>query len=297
MKSEHPLAKAIVRRAQQQGVALRETHDLITYPGMGARATLDSSSASIGNRSLLCKQGIDVTPYEEEMKRLENDGKTVVLIHHHATRGIIALADTLREEAGTCIEQLRKQGIRHMVMLTGDNERVSSAIARQIRLDGFKAALLPEEKVDAIRELLFKYEKVAMVGDGVNDAPALAVSSVGIAMGAASTDTALESADIALMADDLLKLPLLVHLSRKTLTIIKTNIALALIVKAAFIMTVFLGWANLWMAVAADMGTSLLVILNGMRLMVTRPEASSTGYAPVEQRHHQSPCACNTDHQ
>ncbi len=190
MKSEHPLAKAIVKQAQQEGIVFEEPPGLITYPGMGAQATLDGSPATIGNRALLCERGIDTTPYEGELKRLENEGKTTVLIHHHSGSGIIALADTVRQEAGSCIEELRRQGIRHMVMLSGDNERVSSAIARALKLDGYKAELLPEEKVDAVRELLFKYEKVAMVGDGVNDAPALAVSSVGIAMGAAGSDAA-----------------------------------------------------------------------------------------------------------
>ena len=294
MKSEHPLAKAIVKQAQQEGVVLEESPGgLITYPGMGAQAMLDGTRASIGNRAFFQERGIDVTPYGEELKRLESEGKTAVLIHHPAGSGIIALADTVRPEAGSCIEELRRQGIRHLVMLSGDNERVSSAIARELKIDAYQAELLPGEKVEALRELLFKYEKVAMVGDGVNDAPAMAVSSVGIAMGAAGSATALEAADIALMADDLLKLPFLVHLSRRTLATIKANIVFSLTVKAAFIITVLLGGANLWMAVAADMGTSLLVIVNGMRLMVTRPNASASGPAPVERHQHQSGYSCS----
>ena len=201
---------------------------------------------------------------------MENEGKTVVLIHHKTARGIIALADTPRKEARNCVSILKEKGIKHIVMLTGDNERVASAIAKQLKVDSFKSAMLPEEKVDSIRQLLFKYEKAAMVGDGVNDAPALAASSVGIAMGAAGTDSAIEAADVALMSDDLFKLPFLVHLARRTLSTIKTNIAFSLIIKLAFIVFVFLGMANLWMAVAADMGTSLIVILYGMRLITTK---------------------------
>lgn len=296
MKSEHPLAKTIVKRAQQEGIAFNEPHDLITYPGMGAQATLGGSPARIGNRAFFLERGIDITPYAGELERLENEGKTGVLVHHPAGSGIIALADSVRQEAGSCIDGLRRQGIRYMVMLSGDNERVSSSIARELKFDGYKAALLPDGKVDTVRELLFKYEKVAMVGDGVNDAPALAVSSVGIAMGAAGSNAALEAADIALMTDDLLKLPFLVQLSRRTLSTIKTNIAFSLIVKAAFIVTVLLGWANLWMAVAADMGTSLLVILNGMRLMVTRPAGPSSGTGTVEQHKNHSACSCGSGH-
>ncbi len=293
MKSEHPLAKAIVREAQREGIVLQEPPGLVTYPGMGVQAMLAGCLASIGNRAFLQERGVDVTPYGSELDRLESEGKTAVLIHHPSGSGIIALADTVRPDAGSCIAKLRRQGIKHLVMLSGDNERVASAIARELKMDGYQAELLPGEKVEALRELLFRYEKVAMVGDGVNDAPALAVSSVGIAMGVAGSDAALEAADIALMADDLLKLPFLVHLSRRTLATIKTNIIFSLIIKAAFIATVLLGWANLWMAVAADMGTSLLVILNGMRLMVTRFDSNSSNHSAPLEPHRQQECACN----
>ena len=296
MKSAHPLAQAIVKHAQQEGIAFREPPGLITYPGMGAQAMLDGSQAIIGNRAFFRERGIDTTPSDGELARLENEGKTAVLVHYHSGSGIIALADTLRQDAGSCIDELRRQGIKHLVMLSGDNERASASIARALTLDGYRAALLPEQKVDAVRELLFKHEKVAMVGDGINDAPALAVSSVGIAMGAAGSDAALEAADVALMADDLMKLPFLVHLSRRTLSTIKTNIAFSLTVKAAFIVTVLLGWANLWMAVAADMGTSLLVIVYGMRLMVTRrgmPSSSPSPTGTAERQSSQPGPSCN----
>jgi Cd2+/Zn2+-exporting ATPase len=269
-KSEHPLAKAIVRKAQKMGLPLQEPPDMLSFPGRGLKATIGGSTALIGNRTFLEDQGIVTTPYDEEIKRLENEGKTVILIHHQTAGGIIALADTPRKEAENCVKILKGKGIKHIMMLTGDNERVASAIAKQLKVDSFKSAMIPEEKVESIRQLLFKYEKAAMVGDGVNDAPALAASSVGIAMGAAGTDSAIEAADVALMSDDLLKLPFLVHLARRTLATIKTNITFSLIIKSAFIAFVFLGMANLWMAVAADMGTSLIVLLYGMRLISTK---------------------------
>jgi Cd2+/Zn2+-exporting ATPase len=165
------------------------------------------------------------------------------------------------------IAALREAGIQRMVMLTGDNEGTARAIAAQVGVDEFRADLLPEDKVDAIDALLAEYGRVAMVGDGVNDAPALARATVGIAMGAAGTDTALETADIALMADDLSRLPLAMKLSRRALGVVKQNIGLSLLIKAVFLALALFGYATLWMAVFADMGASLIVILNGMRLL------------------------------
>jgi Cd2+/Zn2+-exporting ATPase len=299
MKSEHPLAQAIIQKAHQDSISLREPLDLSTYPGQGLKATLDGQTALIGNLAFFHKQGIATKPYEREIERLENEGKTPILIHHNTTRGIIALADTVRKEAKTCIEELKNQGIKHIILLTGDNERVTAAVAQHLTVDGFQAAMLPEEKVDAVKKLAVRYKKVAMVGDGINDAPALAVSSVGIAMGAAGTDAALESADIALLSDDLLKLPFLVYLSRRTLKTIKINLAFSLIVKAAFITVVFLGLANLWMAVAADMGTSLMVTLYGMRLVATRWNNTTTAITCETDSYNMQPtdsCGCGQNH-
>lgn len=269
MKSEHPLAKSILKKANQEEISLKEPVDFSVYPGKGLKGILNSQPAYCGNVTFFKEEEIPIAIFEGEMQRLENEGKTTILISSNSAKGIIALADTPRKEARRCVEGLKKKGIKHIVMLTGDNKRVAAAISRDLMVDSFQATMLPEEKVDAIKKLSSQYEKVAMVGDGVNDAPALAVSSVGIAMGAASSDTALETADIALMSDDLLKLPFLVYLSRRTLSTIRANIGFSLVVKAAFIFLVFLGMANLWMAVAADMGTSLLVILYGMRLITT----------------------------
>jgi Cd2+/Zn2+-exporting ATPase len=314
MKSEHPLAKAVLKKAQQENVSLVEPEEFAPHPGKGVKGILNGQYACVGNLSFLQEEGIATSYFEKEIQRLENEGKTTMLIHLNDTNGIIALADTPRKEAEKCIEDLKKNGIKHIVMLTGDNERVADAISNHLKVDEYKSSLLPEEKVDAVKELLSHYKSVAMVGDGVNDAPALAAASVGIAMGAAGTDTALETADIALMSDDLLKLPFLVHLSRKTLSTIKTSIAFSLIVKAAFIGIVFLGMANLWMAVVADMGTSLVVIFYGMRLITTggRKEGSRArdtrkGIAdPLsdyegDDHHHEDkqpepPCDCGENH-
>jgi Cd2+/Zn2+-exporting ATPase len=185
-------------------------------------------------------------------------------------RGYIAVADTLRPGVSEVMASLDKVGIEHTIMLTGDNQATAQAIAAAVGVEDLKADLLPEQKVAAIEELLDQYEAVAMVGDGVNDAPALARATVGIAMGAAGTDTALETADVALMADDLGKLPFTVTLSQQARRIIRQNVALSLGIKAVFFALALGGVATLWMAVFADMGASLIVTLNGMRLLRKR---------------------------
>ena len=189
--------------------------------------------------------------------------------------GIIALSDQTREAARDTVEMLRQQKVEHVVMLTGDNHAAANALARELGVDEVHAELLPHDKVSAVHALRKKYGTVAMVGDGVNDAPALAAADVGIAMGAAGTDAALETADIALMADELLKIPFAVRLGRATLRNIHMNVTLSLALKAVFLALAVIGSATLWMAVVADMGASLLVIANGMRLL----KADESGYA------------------
>ena len=168
------------------------------------------------------------------------------------------------------IAELKKAGIKHIIMLTGDNNGTAKAVASATGVDEFQAELLPEDKVIVIESLIKKYKNVAMVGDGVNDAPAMAVSSIGIAMGAVGSDAAIETADIALMSDDLTKLPWLIHHSRRVLSVIKQNIWFALGLKALFLVLALAGLATLWMAIAADMGASLLVILNSLRLLQSK---------------------------
>lgn len=276
-RSEHPLAEAIVKYSKEQGTEISSVLASISafeaIPGKGAKATVNGKKYQIGNSRLFTEQAIDVEPVEHEVSRLQNEGKTVMMLgDDKRILGLIAVADILRENSGQAISKLKKAGIKKVIMLTGDNESTARAIAIKSGVDDFRADLLPEDKVDAIKGLLAEHGKVAMVGDGVNDAPAMAISTVGIAMGAAGTDTALETADIALMADDLTKLTDTVRLSRKTLGIIKQNITFALIIKGLILLLVIPGWLTMWLAVIGDMGSSLLVTLNAMRLLRVKHE-------------------------
>lgn len=276
-RSEHPLAEAIVKYSKEQGAEISSVLASISVfeaiPGKGAKAAINGKKYQIGNSRLFTEQAIDVEPVEHEVSRLQNEGKTVMMLgDDKRILGLIAVADILRENSGQAVSKLKKAGIKKVIMLTGDNESTARAIATKSGVDDFRADLLPEDKVDAIKGLLAEHGKVAMVGDGVNDAPAMAISTIGIAMGAAGTDTALETADIALMADDLTKLTDTIRLSRKTLDIIKQNIAFALIVKGLILLLVIPGWLTMWLAVIGDMGSSLLVTLNAMRLLRVKHE-------------------------
>jgi Cd2+/Zn2+-exporting ATPase len=267
-RSEHPLAEAIVNYAKEHGAKVTIISKFESIPGKGAKAVVRGKTYRIGNSRFFVEQAIDLKPVEGDISRLQNEGKTVMILGDDVrVLGLIAVADILRENSGHAVSTLKKAGIKKVIMLTGDNENTARAIALKAGIDDFRADLLPEDKVDAVKSLLAEHGKVAMVGDGVNDAPAMAISTVGIAMGAAGTDTALETADIALMADDLTKLTDTIELSRKTLGIIKQNIALALIIKGLILLLVVPGWLTLWLAVVGDMGSSLLVTLNGMRLL------------------------------
>mgnify|MGYP005839770731 FL=1 len=272
--SEHPLAQAVVREARHRGIVPTPARDFAALPGRGARGRVDGQVLTIGNRALLGECVPLASPFEERLLELEQEGKTVFLLGRcpnggdlpRELLGAIAVADRLRPESAQAIRGLREAGLRHIVLLTGDNPSTAGAIGRQAGVDQVRANLLPQEKVAAVEELLADYRAVGMVGDGVNDAPALARATVGIAMGAAGTDAALETADIALMGDDLSKVPETLRLSRRALGVIRQNVALSLAIKGAFVLLASLGLATLWMAVFADMGTSLLVTLNGMRL-------------------------------
>ncbi|WP_329957024.1 heavy metal translocating P-type ATPase [Methanosarcina mazei] len=272
-RSEHPLADAIVKSAKEHGAEMPVISAFEAIPGKGARAVIQGKTYQIGSSRLFTEQTMDLKHVEDEVSRLQNEGKTVMILGDDSRiLGIIAVADILRENSGQAVRKLKKEGIKKVIMLTGDNETTARAIAAKSEVDDFRADLLPDDKVDAIKNLIAEHGKVAMVGDGVNDAPAMAISTVGIAMGAAGTDTALETANIALMADDLTKLTDTIRLSRKTLGIIKQNIAFALIVKGLILLLVIPGWLTMWLAVAGDMGSSLLVTLNAMRLLRVKHE-------------------------
>lgn len=264
--SEHPVAHAVVERAK--GLELKAATHFKALVGRGAQAEIDGQLIYIGNLRLFEDLGYNLTQHGKTLADFERQGKTVMLVGaQNRIFGLIAVADTLREDSGKAITALHKAGMKHVAMLTGDNSRVAGAIAQKLDLDTFYSELLPEGKVSTIKTMVRDYGKVVMVGDGVNDAPAMAVATVGVAMGVAGSDVALETADVALMNDDLSKLSYIIKLSRKTVAIIKQNIAFSISIKAVFLLLLFLGMANLWLAVLADMGASLLVTLNGMRLM------------------------------
>lgn len=266
--SEHPLAGAILKEINQRGMQVPPAKDFSALTGRGAKALVDQEVYYVGSPVFFTEDlGLPLGQLVDQVHRLEEQGKTVIVVgREKEILGAIACGDTLRETSRQAVAALKQQGIKR-VMLTGDNPRTAKSLARELELNSFRAGLLPEDKVDAIKELVEDYGPVAMVGDGINDAPALAAANVGIAMGGAGTDTALETADIALMADDLSKLPFTVRLSQKALSIIRQNIAFALIVKLAAVTMVFPGILNLWIAILADTGAALIVIANGMRLL------------------------------
>jgi Cd2+/Zn2+-exporting ATPase len=267
-RSEHPIGRAIRRRAREEGVENVGCEAYQALPGLGGSAKVAGVPVVVGSRRLFEERGWYSAGVDEKVAAVAGADRTIVLVAAAGrAAGIIAVADTVRQTGREAIELLRRNGIRHLVMLTGDHATTAERIGAAMGLTEIRANLLPEDKVAAIRDLKSLYGPVAMVGDGVNDAPALAAADVGIAMGVAGSDAALETADVALMADELLRLPYAVRLSRSTVGTIKANIVLSLGLKAVFLVLAGLGLATLWMAVVADMGASLLVIGNGLRLL------------------------------
>jgi Cd2+/Zn2+-exporting ATPase len=264
-RATHPLARAIVSEAERRALAIPSAEAAQMIGGRGAKARVGGREVLVGNRSLF---GPLPDALERRAGALEVDGATAVLVGWEgAAHGVIGLADTERPESRAVVEALRSAGIGQIAMLTGDHAAAAERIAARTGVDTVHAGLLPEDKLTAIDGLLERYGHVAMVGDGVNDAPALARASLGVAMGAAGSHAALEAADVALLADDLSQLPFAVRLSRRTRRIITQNVTFALAVKALFLGAAVLGAATLWMAVLADTGAALVVILNGMRLL------------------------------
>jgi Cd2+/Zn2+-exporting ATPase len=242
--------------------------DVEALAGLGAEGRVGDTRVVLGNHRLFEERGLCSVAVHAELDRISARGSTPVLVARdgHAV-GIIAVADRLRERGRDAIDLLRRQGIEELVMLTGDSQATASAVAASLGITDFRAELMPEDKVAAIAELKARYGSVAMVGDGVNDAPALASADVGIVMGAVGSDAALETADIALMADELLRIPYAFRLSRATLRNIKVNLAISLVLKAAFVVAAVAGVATLWMAVVADTGATVIVIANALRLL------------------------------
>jgi len=268
--SEHPLARAVLRGAEGRGCGAHAVTSFRALAGLGARGEVDGIDVRIGNLRLF--EGTSVAQAAAPLVApLHAEGKTAMLLATDSSLlGVLAVADEVRPDARAAVSGLRAAGISHLAMLTGDNRAAAEAIAGRTGVDETRAELLPEDKVAAVKELLAEHGAVAMVGDGVNDAPALATATVGIAMGGAGTDTALETADIALMSDDLGKLPFTVRLSRATLSMIRQNIAFSLAVKLVAVALVFPGWLTLWLAILSDMGATLIVTLNAMRLLRVR---------------------------
>jgi len=270
--SDHPLAKAVVRDGKERlkGTDITDASDLEAVLGKGIKASLGKDKIYIGNLDLY-EDLDDAKPSEDisnKVKELESGGNTTMLIRRNKEYiGIIALMDTPREAAKETLKKLKEIGIKRMIMLTGDNQKVADAVAKEIGLTDAWGSLLPEEKVDAIKKLKEQESKVAMVGDGVNDAPAMANSTVGIAMGAAGSDVALETADIALMADKLETLPFAIGLSREAKAIIKQNLWVSLGIVALLIPSTIFGLANIGIAVVIHEGSTLLVVFNALRLL------------------------------
>ncbi|HRR14799.1 MAG TPA: heavy metal translocating P-type ATPase [Thermoanaerobaculia bacterium] len=266
--SEHPLARAIRAAAAERGVSPAAVERFESHPGKGATGLFGGQRFWIGSHRYLEERGQETPEVHDRLEAIAAAGQTAVVVGNDVhVCGFLALADTLRPEAREALAGLRAAGVRQLVMLTGDHAATATAVAAEVGLDAVRAELLPDEKLAAIEALVRSHGTVAMVGDGVNDAPAMARATLGIAMGSAGTDAAIETADIALMADDLGMLPWLVRLSRRALGVIRQNIVFALGVKAAFVLLTLLGTASLWAAIAADTGASLLVVANALRLL------------------------------
>jgi len=269
--SEHPLAQAVLARAAERGVAPLPVADLTAVPGCGVEATIDGRQFWVGSHRWLTERGRETEAVRERLRGLSGPGRSVMVVgNDHHVCGMLAVADAVRPGAKEAIAALRRAGIERTVMLTGDNEITARTIAGELGIDEVRAELLPAEKLAAVEALARELAPLAMVGDGVNDAPALARADLGIAMAAAGSDTAVETADIALMTSDLSRIAWLIGHSRRTLAIIRQNIAFALLVKAAFVVLTFAGTASLWAAIAADMGASLAVVANALRLLRSR---------------------------
>ncbi len=270
-RSSHPLARAILARAEQDGMQITAADQTRTVPGRGLEGELDGQLIWLGSDRFAEEKGLCGDIPTDLRDRIEGAGSTLVAIGDaNGVSGVLELRDRIRPDAKGIVARLHAQGVKKIVMLTGDNAATAKAVAAEVGIDEVRAELLPEDKVTAIEELVTQYGTVAMIGDGVNDAPAMARAHYGIAMGAVGSDAAIETADIALMTDDIGKVPWLIGHSRRTMAIIKQNIGLSLATKAAFVVATAFGMASMWGAIAADVGVSLLVVTNALRLLRAR---------------------------
>ncbi len=267
-RSEHPIEQAIVQYAAKSEIRIAAGMHVESLAGHGAEGRVDGTEVVLGSHRLFEERRLCSPAIHARLDQVGARGRTPVLVAQDGeTIGIIAVADRAREAGRDTLDLLRRQGIESLVMLTGDSESTATAIAAELGVDEMRAELMPEDKVAAIEDLRRRFETVAMVGDGVNDAPALASADVGIAMGAAGSDAALETADVVLMTDELQKIPYALRLSRATVRNIKANLAISLTLKATFVVAAVVGVATLWMAVMADTGASIVVIANALRLL------------------------------
>jgi Cd2+/Zn2+-exporting ATPase len=272
-QSKHPIARAVLGYAIEKNVEPREGSDFKAIVGRGAQATIEGVEYFAGNLKLFQEIGAPVGNITAKAQALQQEGNTLVLVGtNRSLLGLIAVADAIRPITVNAITKLKDVGIQQLIMLTGDNEGTANKISAQAGVTRYFADLMPEDKVDAVKRMQQEGYKIAMVGDGINDAPALATADLGIAMGGAGTDTAMETADIVLMADNLEKLPHTIRLSRKALTIIKQNIVFSLLIKFVALALIFPGWLTLWLAVLSDTGAAIVVILNSMRLLALKDQ-------------------------
>ncbi|RLC76575.1 MAG: heavy metal translocating P-type ATPase [Chloroflexi bacterium] len=270
-RSSHPLARAVTRAADARGLPQFAAGEVESLPGRGVRGVSNGKRIVVGSHALTHEAGLQDINFCERVEAAEAKGQSVMVVSEDdVVRGYLAVNDPLRSNSRAALAALKQAGVAHTMMLTGDNATVANAVGKVLGVDEVRAGLLPQDKVDAVRALVAEYGQAAMVGDGVNDAPALAAASLGIAMGGAGTAQALETADVALMADDLAQLPVAIRVGRRAGNIIRFNIWFALLIKALFLAAALAGAATLWMAVFADVGASLLVTLNGMRLLRQR---------------------------
>jgi len=268
-RSEHPIAAAVLARVTELALDVPAASGFLAVPGRGAEAIVGGRRVLVGNRALFDERAVPL-PGELDDRVLTRGTATLVFVAvDRMVLGAIAVADTVRPSARDAIELLRSHGIERVVMLTGDHPASAAQVATAVGVDETRAGLLPNEKYAAI-EALRRAGPVVMVGDGINDAPALAAADVGIAMGAAASDVALETADVALLSAELLKLPYAIRLARATVRNVRTNVAISLVLKAAFLVLAIAGFATLWMAVLADTGATVIVVANALRLLRSR---------------------------